>query len=83
LPEHVREKLEEAERALKAGDPEKAIHVARSIYREPHAGAACSLLVRAYCHQRDLSNVRAHWSHVPKSDRTRVRQYCLQYEMEL
>ncbi len=83
VPEAVRVDLEAAERELVAGNASEAIRLARRSQRTQVTGASYSLLTRAYCLQRDLSNVNAQWRKVPASERSRVREYCRQYQVEL
>ncbi|MFE8605695.1 serine/threonine protein kinase [Archangium violaceum] len=83
VPEVVRKDLEEAERALAAGDTMEALRLARRSQRTKITGVSFSLLTRAYCRQGDLANSRAHWGRVPSVERNRVRQYCNPYDINL
>jgi len=81
LPEAVRKNLELAEQALTRGEVEEAIRLIRRSQRVAISGASFALLTRAHCRERDLANARAQWAQVPASERSRVRQYCKQYEI--
>ncbi|QRN99537.1 protein kinase [Archangium violaceum] len=83
MPEEVRKDLTDAEQALKDGNAAEAIRLARRSQRMKITGASFSVLTRAHCHQSDLANARAQWAKVPSAERTRVRQYCKQYEINL
>jgi eukaryotic-like serine/threonine-protein kinase len=83
VPEAVREDLEEAERALAAGDATEALRLARRSQRTKITGSSFSLLTRAHCRQGDLANTRAQWMKVPAAERGRVRQYCKSYAINL
>ncbi|MCY1017050.1 serine/threonine-protein kinase [Pyxidicoccus sp. MSG2] len=72
-----------AERALARGDADEALHLVRRSQRVQVTGTSHALLVRAYCLQKDLSNARTTWPRVPAWERTRVRQYCKQYDIAL
>ncbi|HEX8820712.1 MAG TPA: serine/threonine-protein kinase [Archangium sp.] len=82
IPEAVRGDLEEAARALAAGDIEEALRFASRSQRTQKTDEAVSLLARAYCRKGDLSNARAQWRLLARPERIRVRLYCKQY-MEL
>ncbi|WP_043413873.1 serine/threonine-protein kinase [Archangium violaceum] len=83
VPEVVRKDLEEAERALAAGDTREALRLARRSQRTKITGGSFSLLTRAYCREGDLANARAQWGRVPSAERNRVRQYCNPYDINL
>jgi serine/threonine-protein kinase len=83
LPEAARKDLELAEQALNRGEVGEAIRLGRRSQRIVLSGASYSLLTRAHCRDRDLSNARAQWGQVPASERSRVRQYCKLYEIPL
>jgi hypothetical protein len=72
-----------AEKALARGDTEEALHLTRRSQRVQVTGTSFSLLTRTHCRQRDLSNARTAWERVPAWERTRVRSYCKQYDIEL
>lgn len=72
-----------AERALARGDADEALHLVRRSQRVQVTGTSYALLVRAHCFQKDLSNARTAWARVPAWERTRVRQYCKQYDIAL
>ncbi|WP_205519467.1 serine/threonine-protein kinase [Pyxidicoccus caerfyrddinensis] len=72
-----------AERALARGDSDEALHLVRRSQRVQVTGTSYALLVRTYCLQKDLSNARTTWPRVPAWERTRVRQYCKQYDIAL
>lgn len=76
----MRKDLELAEQALNRGEVEEAVRLIRRSQRIAISGASFALLTRAHCRERDLSNARAQWAQVPASERSRVRQYCKQYE---
>ncbi|HYO59210.1 serine/threonine-protein kinase [Archangium sp.] len=82
LPEEVRSALQDAERALIAGEAEDAIRLARGSQRTQVTSASFSVLARAYCRQKDLSNARAQWRRLSTADRGAVRRYCKQYDIE-
>jgi serine/threonine-protein kinase len=86
LPEEVRDALHEAEKALRAGDAEEAIRLARGTLSTLKTSASYSVMTRAYCHQRDLGGAKAKWREGQKtlssSDRGQVKQYCKQYDIE-
>jgi serine/threonine protein kinase len=72
-----------AERALARGDADEALHLVRRSQRVQVTGTSYALLVRTYCLQKDLANARTTWPRVPAWERTRVRQYCKQYDIAL
>ncbi|MFY2562540.1 protein kinase domain-containing protein [Corallococcus terminator] len=75
--------LELAEKALERGDPNEALHLVRRSQRTQVTGASFALLTRVHCRQKDLSNARTVWLRVPAAERTKVRQYCKQYDIAL
>ncbi|MBZ4415493.1 serine/threonine-protein kinase [Myxococcus sp. RHSTA-1-4] len=83
IPKAVLEDLAAGEKALARGDAEEALHLARRSQRVQVTSSSFSLLVRAHCRQRDLSNARTVWESVPAWERTKVRRYCKQYEIAL
>ncbi|REG35836.1 serine/threonine-protein kinase [Archangium gephyra] len=58
VPEEVREVLQQAERALAAGDTREAIRLAQSSQRKTLTPASFSVLTRAYCRQGDLGGAK-------------------------
>ncbi|QSQ20404.1 protein kinase [Pyxidicoccus parkwayensis] len=72
-----------AEKALARGDADETLHLVRRSQRVQVTGTSFSLLVRAHCLQKDLSNARTVWPRVPAWERTRVRQYCKQHDIAL
>jgi len=72
-----------AERALTRGDVDEALHLARRSQRVQITGTSFSLLTRAHCRQKDLSNALTAWKRVPAWERTKVRLYCKQYDIAL
>ena len=72
-----------AERALTRGDVDEALLLARRSQRVQVTGTSFSLLTRAHCRQKDLSNARTAWKRVPAWERTKVRLYCKQYDIAL
>ncbi|WP_306817898.1 serine/threonine-protein kinase [Archangium lipolyticum] len=83
IPEEVRKDLADAEEALGKNNAEEALRLARLSQRKKITGASYSVITRAHCRQSDLANARAQWAKVPAAERTRVRQYCKQYEINL
>ncbi|WP_211194038.1 serine/threonine-protein kinase [Pyxidicoccus fallax] len=83
IAEAALQDLKEGEKALARGDAAEALHLARRSQRVQVTGSSFSLLVRAHCLQRDLSNARTVWERVPAWERTRVRRYCKQYDIAL
>ncbi|WP_241757971.1 serine/threonine protein kinase [Myxococcus landrumensis] len=85
LSDEVRQLLADAERALSGGDTAEAIRLARSSQRREPTGipqASYSLLTRAFCRQGDLSNAKAQWPKVSGAEKSRVRKFCLKYDIE-
>jgi pentatricopeptide repeat protein len=86
LPEEVRDALEEAEKALRAEDSEEAIRLARGTLSTLKTSASYSVMIRAYCRQRDMGGAKAKWREGQKwlssKDRGQVKQYCKPYEIE-
>lgn len=85
LSDEVRQLLTDAERALSRGDTAEAIRLARSSQRrEPNVipQASYSLLTRAFCRQKDLGNAKTQWPKVSGAEKSRVRKYCQQYDIE-
>jgi serine/threonine-protein kinase len=72
-----------AERALTRGDVDEALHLARRSQRVQITGTSFSILTRAHCRQKDLSNALTAWKRVPAWERTKVRLYCKQYDIAL
>jgi eukaryotic-like serine/threonine-protein kinase len=58
VPEEVREVLQDAERALAAGDAREAIRLAQASQRKTLTPASFSVLTRAYCRQGDLGGAK-------------------------
>jgi serine/threonine-protein kinase len=83
IPEAVQADLDEAERALAAGQFQEAISLGLRSQRKAKTQAASSLLARAYCRLPDLSNTRAQWRNLSSAEQRRVSQYCKKYGMEL
>jgi serine/threonine protein kinase len=83
IPEEVRKELEEAERALASGDLDRAIRIAQRTHSTRETEASFFLIGRAYCQRRDLSNARAQWRNLSSQGKTRLREYCKQYEVHL
>jgi type IV secretory pathway VirB10-like protein len=83
LPPEVRAALEEAERALAAGDMALAIRIAQRSQQVQNTEAARLLMGRAYCHQKDLSNARAQWRTLSSQGKNQLRKYCTKYDIPL
>ncbi|MCP3135900.1 serine/threonine-protein kinase [Pyxidicoccus xibeiensis] len=83
IPEAALADLSAAEKALERGDLDEALHLVRRSQRVQVTGTSFSILTRAYCRQRDLSNARTSWERVPAWERVRVRGYCKQYDIAL
>ncbi|WPB81016.1 protein kinase [Archangium violaceum] len=89
VPEDVRELLDKAESALKAGNVAQAIEFARSSQRKTITPASFSVLTRAYCRQRDLAGAKRTWREglnrkmlSPKERRQLIR-FCADNDVEL
>jgi serine/threonine-protein kinase len=85
LPEEVRQLLDEAESALKAGNTEEAIRLAKRSQRtksDVRPVASYSILTRAYCLRKDLGAAKGEWPKVSASEKPRIRQLCKQYDIE-
>ena len=83
LPEAVRADLEEARRALEAGNPQKTIEAALRGQRKQPTSTGFALLTQAYCRQGDLGRAKAQFFKVHASEQGRVRQYCKRYDVLL
>ncbi|MFP2932669.1 hypothetical protein ACLESO_47480, partial [Pyxidicoccus sp. 3LG] len=83
IPEAALVDLSAAEKALERGDTDDALHLARRSQRVQVTGTSFSILTRAHCRQRDLSNALTAWERVPSWERVRVRRYCKQYDIAL
>jgi hypothetical protein len=82
MPEDVRQDLEEGESALEQGDPKEALRLALKSQRTKQTAAAHSLLARAYCRMKDLTNAQPAFQKVAASEKARVKQYCIQNELD-
>nr|WP_240359079.1 serine/threonine-protein kinase [Pyxidicoccus trucidator] len=83
IPEAALADLVAAERALSRGDADEALHLVRRSQRVQVTGTSFSLLTRAHCRQKDLSNALTAWERVPAWERNKVRRYCKQYDISL
>ncbi|WNG59094.1 protein kinase [Archangium gephyra] len=87
MPEEVREVLEQAESALKAGKIQQAIDLARSSQRKAITPASFSLLTRAYCRQGNISSAKAAWRQgerlMSKTERNQLVEFCKKYDVPL
>jgi hypothetical protein len=72
-----------AEKALTRGDADEALRLVRRSQGVQVTSTSFSLLARAHCLKKDLSNARTAWPRVPAWERTRVRQYCKQHDIAL
>ncbi|MFP2912272.1 serine/threonine protein kinase, partial [Pyxidicoccus sp. 3LFB2] len=82
LPEQTRQALVEAESALKAGNAEEAIRLAKLSQRTAEGVrvmASYSILTRAHCMRKDLGAINGEWPKVATSDKPKVRQLCKEY----
>jgi serine/threonine-protein kinase len=82
IPEEVRKLLEEGEQALAAGDPRAALRLASRSLAVKRTGAAYSLKARAYCQNKDLGGARAEWGKVSSAEKSKVRKFCQQHDIE-
>ncbi|HYO67041.1 MAG TPA: protein kinase [Archangium sp.] len=88
VPDDVRALLDRAESALKNGNAEEAIHLARSSQKTP-TPESYSVLTRAHCVQRDHSNANGAWRQgiqqkmLSKKERKRLREFCAEREVDL
>ncbi|ATB27912.1 serine/threonine protein kinase [Melittangium boletus] len=82
IPEDVRADLAAAERALASEQAEEALRLARRSQRKLVTGASYSVLTRAHCQRKDLTNARAQWGNVPSSEKAKVRQFCKLWEID-
>jgi serine/threonine-protein kinase len=87
LPEELRKQLEDAERALAAGDNDNAIRIARLSQRTRITPESYVVLIRAFCLQRDLDSVNAKWREgrrmLSAQQQSRVKQDCMNQGIEL
>ncbi|WP_434382586.1 protein kinase domain-containing protein [Melittangium boletus] len=83
LPEVVRADLTLAEKALASNDVNEALRLARRSQRNAVTGASFSVITRAYCQRKELTNAKAHWIKVPESERARVKRFCKEQGIEL
>jgi hypothetical protein len=88
LAPEVRDALQDAEKALRAGDLEEATRLGLFAQRkQPTAAAVYSVLVRAYCSQGDRGNANGKWREgykmLSSKDRGSLKTYCMQHEVEL
>ncbi|HLL06780.1 MAG TPA: serine/threonine-protein kinase [Myxococcaceae bacterium] len=83
LPE-ARTLLDEAERALEAGDLAKAIRTAQRSQQLQKSQAAYLLLGQAYCKQKSLGDARAQLRNLTtQQGKNQLRKYCTQYDINL
>jgi eukaryotic-like serine/threonine-protein kinase len=83
VPAAVRAELDEAERALSAGNHTLAIRTAQRTLATQKTEAAYLLIGRAYCQLKDLSNARAQWRNLSRQGKDRLGKYCKQYDVNL
>jgi hypothetical protein len=83
MPEDVRVALEKAEKALVTGNAEDALDLARRSQNTKPTLASFSVMARAYCLKKDLSNARAQWRRLPVTKRGPVEKYCKLHEFPL
>ncbi|MCY1020226.1 serine/threonine-protein kinase [Pyxidicoccus sp. MSG2] len=85
LPAEVQAVLDEAAQALKAGNAEEAIRLAKRSQRAKPGIiplASYSIIVRAACLQGNLTVAKQEWSKVPASDKPKLRQFCQQHDTD-
>lgn len=85
----VRDVLQEAEKALVAGDAEKAFDQARHSQNIQLTSASYSVMIRAYCRKGDISGANAKWREaqdkkpLSSTESKQVKQYCKKHEIPL
>lgn len=83
LPE-VRTLLDEAERALEAGELPKAIRAIQRSQQLQKSQAAYLLLGQAYCKQKNLGDAQAQMRNLKsQQSKSQLRKYCTQHDIEL
>jgi serine/threonine-protein kinase len=82
IPEDVRQMLQEGESALEQGNPKEALRLALKSQRTKPTTAVHSLLARAYCRMKDLTNAPTAFKKVAASEKPRVKQYCIDNEVD-
>jgi serine/threonine-protein kinase len=76
LPPEVVAELQEAEKALAAGDAREAIRLARHSLLAKTSGRAFAVITRAQCKQGDLGGAKASVHSVDKAELARVKRDC-------
>lgn len=84
LPEEVREKIQEAETALAAGNAQEAIRLAHRSLRMKQNAASYSVLIRAHCLADDRSAANGAWrqgikQNMSSTERQQVIAFCGKY----
>jgi serine/threonine-protein kinase len=75
-PPEVQELLDQAERALSSDNTKEALLLSDRAMRVQKSTRIFSLQTRIHCHNQDLGNARATFSHVAGGERARVLKYC-------
>lgn len=83
VPRRLPPRLQGAQRALRTGDYDEAIRLARRSLREEGDQRAYALLAVAYCGKKDLGSARAMLREVARKDRAQVRRRCFRVGTEL
>jgi serine/threonine-protein kinase len=83
IPAAVREQLAEAEKALKAGQLDEAMSIARRTQQTQVTEAAAFVIGRVYCQRKDHGNAKAQWRNLSPPLQRKLTAYCKQYEINL
>ncbi len=87
VPEEARALLDKAESALKGGNAEEAIDLARRSQLVKVTPASFSVLTRAYCHRNDIGGAKGKWREgkpqMSAKERTRVKAFCDKHDIPL
>lgn len=76
LSPEAQQLLEQAQQALAAGDPRRALNLAQRSYREDRSPLAREMMGRAHCKMRDLGAANAMARSLPRGAYRRLARYC-------
>jgi serine/threonine-protein kinase len=83
IPAELREELAEAEKALAAGELDRAMRIAQRTQQTQLTEAAFLVMGRVYCQRKDLGNAKAQWRNLSKQGKSKLAAYCKDYEINL
>ena len=83
LPPEAAADLDDARKALDAGDIKEAVRKAEHSLQRKQSSRAYAMLAESYCTAGDIGSVRAWWPHVSRADRKRVSAVCKKHGLDV